>query len=117
MSWRQGLDRRRADAARLDERITRAAPANSESYAATGPDRQVVINDLARASPSCLPPSASKLDEPEPPTIDNKFVPMSRATATPTSDLRPLTLISLASELARSSRVPSSRATRTRDSS
>lgn len=101
MSWREGLDRRRADAARLDERITELRQQIQE-LRGNRPDRQVVTNDLAQRFAELLAAFGfPKLDEPEPPTIDNKFVPYVRGNRyTDIGSTGALTLISLAWELA-----------------
>ena len=101
LSWRQGLDRRRADAARLDERITELRQ-HIQELRGNRPDRQVVTNDLAQRFAELLAAFGfPKLDEPEPPTIDNKFVPYVRGNRyTDIGSTGALTLISLAWELA-----------------
>jgi hypothetical protein len=100
-SWRQGLDRRRADAARLDERIVELRKQIQE-LRGNRPDRQLVTNDLAQRFTDLLAAFGfPKLDEPEPPTINSKFVPYVRGNRyTDIGSTGALTLISLAWELA-----------------
>jgi hypothetical protein len=101
MSWRMGLDRRRADAARLDERITELRQRIHE-LRGSRPDRQVVTKNLAQRFAELLAAFGfPKLQEPEPPTIDSKFVPHVRGNRyTDIGSTGALTLISLAWELA-----------------
>lgn len=101
ISWRQGLDRRRVDAARLDERIVELRQQIQE-LRGNRPDRQVVTNDLTQRFAELLRAFGfPKLDEPKPPMIDSKFVPYVRGNRyTDIGSTGALTLISLAWELA-----------------
>jgi hypothetical protein len=101
IGWREGLDRRRADAARLDERIVELRRQIQE-LRGNRPDRQVVTSDLAQRFADLLRGFGfPKLDEPEPPTIDSKFVPYVRGNRyTDIGSTGALTLISLAWQLA-----------------
>ncbi len=101
LSWRQGLDRRRADAARLDERIIDLRQ-HIQGLRGSRPDRQLVTHDLSERFADLLAAFGfPKLDEPEPPTINSKFVPYVRGNRySDIGSTGALTLISLAWELA-----------------
>jgi hypothetical protein len=99
--WRQGLDRRRADAARLDERAIELRQQIKE-LRSNRPARKLVTDDLSERFAELLRSFGfPKLDEPVPPTISDKFVPYVRGNRyTDIGSTGALTLISLAWELA-----------------
>lgn len=99
--WREGLDRRRADAARLDTRVIELREQIQE-LRSNRPDRTVVTNDLSERFAALLRAFGfPKLDEPEPPTLNDKFVPYVRGNRyTDIGSTGALTLISLAWQLA-----------------
>ena len=99
--WRESLDRRRADAARLDERVTELRQQIQE-LRSNRPDRKLVTNDLSERFAELLSSFGfPKLNEPEPPTISDKFVPYVRGNRyTDIGSTGAFTLISLAWELA-----------------
>lgn len=99
--WREGLDRRRTDAARLDARVTELRQQIQE-LRSNRPDRKLVTNDLSERFAELLRTFGfPKLNEPEPPTISDKFVPYVRGNRyTDIGSTGAFTLISLAWELA-----------------
>lgn len=99
--WRESLDRRHADAARLDQRITELRERIQEMRGKR-PDRQLVTQDLTERFADLLGTFGfPKLDEPEPPSLDTKFVPYVRGNRyTDIGSTGAFTLISLGWELA-----------------
>ena len=100
IQWREGLERRRADSVRLDERITELRTRIQE-LRASRPDREAVTQDLTERFAELLEAFGfPKLDEPQPPTINEKFVPYVRGNRyTDIGSTGALTLISLAWQL------------------
>ena len=99
--WRDGLDRRHADAARLDQQITELRERIAE-IRGKRPDRAAVRLDLTERFAELLAAFGfPKLDEPEPPYLNDKLVPYVRGNRyTDIGSTGALTLISLAWELA-----------------
>jgi hypothetical protein len=99
--WRQSLDRRRADLARLDERVTELRQQIQE-LRTSRPDRKLVTNDLSERFAELLGTFGfPKLNEPAPPTMSDRFVPYVRGNRyTDIGSTGALTLISLAWQLA-----------------
>jgi hypothetical protein len=99
--WRDGLDRRHADAARLDQQITKLGERIAE-IRGKRPSRAAVTLDLTQRFAELLAAFGfPKLDEPEPPYLNDKFVPYVRGNRyTDIGSTGALTLISLAWELA-----------------
>lgn len=99
--WRQSLDRRRADRARMDERVTELRQQIQE-LRSNRPDRKLVTNDLSERFAELLATFGfPKLNEPAPPTLSDKFVPYVRGNRyTDIGSTGALTLISLAWQLA-----------------
>ena len=99
--WRQSLDRRRADHARLDERVTELRQ-HIQELRSNRPDRKVVTNDLSERFAELLGTFGfPKLNEPAPPTVSDRFVPYVRGNRyTEIGSTGALTLISLAWQLA-----------------
>jgi hypothetical protein len=98
--WREGLDRRYADAARMDER-TAGLRKRIQELRGSRPDRKAVTEDLTQRFTELLEAFGfPKLDEPEPPTLNEKFVPYVRGNRyTDIGSTGAFTLISLAWEL------------------
>jgi hypothetical protein len=98
--WREGLERRRADAVRLDERATELR-ARIQELRASRPDRKAVTQDLTERFAELLEAFGfPKLNEPQSPTISEKFVPYVRGNRyTDIGSTGALTLISLAWQL------------------
>lgn len=101
LQWRDGLDRRRADAARIEERITELRQ-RIEDLRSNRPDREGVTHDLTERFAEILRAFGfPKLDEPEPPYLSEKFVPFVRGNRySEVGSTGALTLISMAWELA-----------------
>jgi hypothetical protein len=99
--WRDGLDRRHADAGRLDQQIIELRE-RIAGIRSRRPDRAAVLLDLTERFAELLAAFAfPKLDEPEPPYLNDKFVPYVRGNRyTDIGSTGALTLISLAWELA-----------------
>ena len=98
--WRDGLERRRADAARLDKRATELR-ARIQELRAGRPDRKAVTQDLTERFTQLLEAFGfPKLNQPSAPTINEKFVPYVRGNRyTDIGSTGALTLISLAWQL------------------
>lgn len=98
--WRDGLERRRAEAARLDERATELR-ARIQELRASRPDRKAVTQDLTERFTQLLEAFGfPKLNQPSAPTINEKFVPYVRGNRyTDIGSTGALTLISLAWQL------------------
>jgi hypothetical protein len=98
--WREGLERRRADASRLDERATELR-ARIQELRASRPDRKAVTQDLTDRFAELLEAFGfPKLNEPQPPTINEKFAPYVRGNRySDIGSTGALTLISLAWQL------------------
>lgn len=101
LQWRDGLERRRADAARIEERITELRH-RIEELRSSRPDREAVMGDLSERFAEILRAFGfPKLDEPEPPYLSGKFVPFVRGNRySEVGSTGALTLISMAWELA-----------------
>ena len=99
--WRDGLDRRHADTGRLDQQIIELRE-RIAGIRSRRPDRAAVLLDLTERFAELLAAFAfPKLDEPEPPYLNDKFVPYVRGNRyTDIGSTGALTLISLAWELA-----------------
>jgi hypothetical protein len=100
VQWREGLQRRRADSARLDERATELR-ARIQELRASRPDRKAVTRDLRERFAELLEAFRfPKLNEPSAPAINEKFVPYVRGHRyTDIGSTGALTLISLAWQL------------------
>ena len=98
--WRDGLDRRRADAARIDERITDLRRRIHE-LRANRPNREAVTQDLTSRFTDLLHGFGfPKVDEPESPYLNEKFVPYVRGNRyTDIGSTGALTLIAVAWQL------------------
>jgi hypothetical protein len=98
--WREGLDRRYADAARMDERIVELRKRIQE-LRGSRPDRKAVTEDLTQRFTELLAAFGfPKLDEPEPPSLSEKFVPYVRGNRyTDIGSTGAFTLIALAWQL------------------
>ncbi len=99
--WRESLERRSADAAQLDDRITDLRQ-RIEHMSGKRPDRRAVTADLTERFVLLLREFGfPKLDEPEAPYLNDAFVPYVRGNRyTDIGSTGALTLISLAWELA-----------------
>jgi hypothetical protein len=98
--WRDGLDRRHADAAHMQERITELRK-RIDDLRESRPDRAAVTEDLTQRFAELLTAFGfPKLDEPQPPTLNEKFVPYVRGNRyTDIGSTGALTLIALAWQL------------------
>lgn len=99
--WRDGLDRRHADATQLEQRIIELRE-RIEELRGKRPDRQAVTADLAERFADLLRQFGfPKLDEPRSPYLNDAFVPYVRGNRyTDIGSTGALTLISLAWQLA-----------------
>lgn len=99
--WQDGLERRRSDAAQLDQRITELK-SRIETLRSNRPDRKTVTSDLTDRFGELLKQFGfPKLDEPKSPYLNDAFVPYVRGNRyTDIGSTGALTLISLAWELA-----------------
>ena len=97
VSWREGLERRYADAARIDERITDLRKRIAD-LRTSRPARGAVTKDLTMRFAELLAAFGfPKFDEPEPPYLNEKFVPYVRSNRyTDIGSTGALTLISVA---------------------
>jgi hypothetical protein len=95
--WREGLDRRHAQAGQLDTRVSELRK-RIEELRAGRPDRRAVTADLTERFASLLREFGfPKLDEPEGPYLNDAFVPFVRGNRyTDIGSTGALTLISLA---------------------
>jgi hypothetical protein len=98
--WRESLERRHADAARLEERLTELRK-RIQQLRDSRPDRKAVTEDLTQRFTELLEAFGfPKLNEPEPPAINEKFVPYVRGNRyTDIGSTGAFTLISLAWQL------------------
>jgi hypothetical protein len=101
IQWRQGLDRRRGDAGRLDEQVTELRERIAD-LRGKRPDRRAVTSDLADRFRELLSGFGfPKLDEPTLPYLNDAFVPYVRGNRySDIGSTGALTLISLAWQLA-----------------
>ena len=99
--WQDGLERRRGDAAQLDQRITELK-SRIETLRSNRPDRKTVTADLTERFAELLKQFGfPKLDEPTSPYLNDAFVPYVRGNRyTDIGSTGALTLISLAWQLA-----------------
>lgn len=99
--WQDGLERRRSDATRLDQRIVELKE-RIDGLRANRPDRSTVTSDLTERFASLLRDFGfPKPDEPKSPYLSDAFVPYVRGNRyTDIGSTGALTLISLAWQLA-----------------
>jgi hypothetical protein len=97
MSWHEALERRRTDLSRLEARLS-ALREDIRTREKDRPSREEVVDDLSRRFRSILSDFGfPKLDDPEPPYLDAKFVPHVRGNVyREIGSTGALTLISLA---------------------
>jgi hypothetical protein len=99
--WHEGLERRHADAAQIELRITELRE-RIDNLRGKRPDRRLVAQDLTERFADLLREFGfPKLDEPSAPYLNDSFVPFVRANRyTDIGSTGALTLISLAWQLA-----------------